>query len=579
MKQKHSLEDMKVIAQQQGGECLSTEYANTKTKLLWRCAHGHTWEAFPGNVLRGHWCLICGNQRQGRAKAKSIEYARALARNKGGQCISNTYTNNSVPMRWKCGVCSYEWTATAASIRRGSWCPKCAGRLPPDEALFELKRLAMQKGGACLSERYLGARTKHRWRCAEGHEWEAPPYSIRAGTWCKKCAGNEQLTLRDMRETAQKMGGECLSSEYINSDQQLHWRCAEGHEWIAIGYHVRAGHWCPTCSAGNTERICKDIFEKMFGKSFLKVKPEWLLNDRGKRMELDGYCKELQVAFEYHGAQHYRHIDYFHRQDKSLARRQLDDARKEQLCRKHGVHLLVIPHTVSASEIPCLVAEFAQANELHLKVTKPGEVAVAKFVLPEKLKVVQALAQKKGGQCLSVAYVNNNTPLLWECDKGHTWLAVPGSIQQGSWCPKCAGKLKGIDALKQLREIARARRGECLAEKYVIGSAKIPWRCNEGHEWESAANNIRSGSWCPECAKKIRGPKRMGLAACQVAAASRGGQCLSDTYVNTDTKMLWKCGDCGLEWKAIPYTVVRLGTWCPKCKGKRCWETRRNREG
>jgi predicted Zn-ribbon and HTH transcriptional regulator len=168
--------------------------------------------------------------------------------------------------------------------------------------------------------------------------------------------------------------------------------------------------------------------------------------------------------------------------------------------------------------------------------------------------------------------------LQWECNKGHTWKAVPGSIQQGSWCPRCAGRLKGAEALKQLHEIALARGGECLAESYTNGSTKLAWRCAEGHRWSSTANNVRGGSWCPQCAMKIKGPKRMGLAACQAAAAAQGGECLSDSYMNIDTKLLWKCGDCGYVWEAIPYTVVRLGTWCPKCRGKRSWVTRRSHE-
>jgi thiol-disulfide isomerase/thioredoxin len=330
--------------------------------------------------------------------------------------------------------------------------------------------------------------------------------------------------------------------------------------------------------AGNSERICKNILEMMFGKPFLKVKPAWLMNDRGKRMELDGFCEELQIAFEYHGVQHYRYIDHFHRRDKSLEQRQIDDERKQLLCREYGVCLLVIPYTVEVTDVPRLVADFAQANGLFTEVTNPDEVAVAKFVLPERLKAMQALAKENGGRCLSSDYINNNTPLTWECDKGHIWRAVPGSIQQGSWCPKCAGRIKGADALQQLQRLAEAKGGECLAEKYENGSVKLLWRCAEGHEWLAAAQYIRGGSWCHECAKKTQGPKRMGLVVCQAAAAAHGGQCLSDTYSNTDTKMLWKCGDCGHEWKSIPYSVVRLGTWCPKCRGKRSWNTRRNRE-
>lgn len=567
-----------MIAETHGGECLSLAYANSKTKLKWRCTKGHEWEALPSNVLKGHWCKDCGNERQGRAKAKSIDDARALGRARGGECLSEEYINNNTPLRWRCGACGHEWEACESSIQQGSWCPKCAGRLAPDEALRELQKLAAKKGGGCLSEQYLGARTKHRWRCAQGHEWEAVPYSIRAGSWCKKCSGTYRLTLEEMKETARKIGGQCLSTHYVNSDQKLHWLCAEGHEWLAVGYHVRAGHWCPVCTAGNSERICKDIFEQMFGRPFSKVKPGWLLNARGKRMELDGYCKELRLAFEYQGVQHYKHIGHFHRDDQSLAQRKQDDALKETLCSRHGVHLIVIPYTVPVREIPLIVAQHVRRLGLALQVADPSQVVVAEFVLPEKLKQMQELARQKGGRCLSNSYFNNNTPLKWECQKGHTWSAVPGSIQQGSWCPKCAGKFKGEEALQQLRNLARSRGGQCLAENYIDGGVKLPWLCADGHEWSASANNIRQGSWCPECAKKIKGPKRMGLAACQAAAIEHGGLCLSDSYVNTDTKLRWKCGDCCHEWEAIPYTIVRLGTWCPKCRGKRSWETRRSRK-
>ncbi len=239
----------------------------------------------------------------------------------------------------------------------------------------------------------------------------------------------------------------------------------------------------------------------------------------------------------------------------------------------------MIPHTVPVADVPRCVANFALENHLPIKVKDPDEVPVAKLVLPQRLKEMQELAQKRGGRCLSSDYVNNSTPLKWECGKGHTWQAVPGSLQQGRWCPKCVGRLKGDEALQQLQSIASAKGGECLAEKYEHGSVKLLWRCAEGHEWQAAAQYIRRGSWCHECAKKIQGPKRMGLAACKAAAIARGGQCLSNSYVNTDTKLLWKCGDCSHIWQSTPYSVVRLGTWCPKCKGKRAWATRRNREG
>ena len=44
---------------QRGGKCLSKEYINGKTKLLWECSEGHQWEAILDSVKRGSWCAVC----------------------------------------------------------------------------------------------------------------------------------------------------------------------------------------------------------------------------------------------------------------------------------------------------------------------------------------------------------------------------------------------------------------------------------------------------------------------------------------------------------------------------------------
>jgi hypothetical protein len=566
---------LKQVAVDRGGLCLSGAYINSKTKLRWRCAEGHEWAAIPENVKAGHWCLICGNKKQGRQKAKTIEAMRLLAQGRGGECLSSEYINNKTKLKWKCAK-GHEWLAQPSDIQQGQWCPRCAGKFPPVQALAELQKLASSRGGACLSEQYRGARSKHRWRCNDGHEWEAVPYSIRAGTWCPSCAGTIAITVRGLQETACRMGGECLSESLSSTDQQVKWRCAEGHIWWAVAYHVRAGHWCPVCMAGNSERICKDIFEQMFGRAFPKSRPSWLRNSRGKQMELDGYCKELNLAFEYHGVQHYKQNNFFHRHVKSLDTRKQDDKLKAWLCQKHGVELIVIPYTLALSKVPEYVFDFIRNCGSGLTIKDPKEVTVAELVLPEKLKAMQEIAEKHDGKCLSAFYINNNTKLRWRCAEGHEWEAVPASIQQGSWCPICIGKLDPASALLKLQEAARLHGGECLSGSYEGVFKKLHWRCVKGHEWLASPAAIRRGSWCPECAKKIQGPKRLGLDVCIEAAKRMGGECLSTAYVNTDTKLRWRCAE-GHEWEAIPDSVVRRGTWCPRCKGKRILEVRRRK--
>ena len=246
------LEELKRIAVMHGGECLSTRYLDTKTKLRWRCVKGHEWFALPWNVRRGHWCEICGNERQGRAKAHTIELMRQVADSKGGQCLSPNYRNNTTSLRWRCGH-GHEWNAAPGSIvgskgRKGSWCPVCAGKLPKDVALAELNKLASMRDGSLLSKRYENAKTRMRWECAKGHVWVATADSVKRGSWCPVCGGSYPLSLEQMQKAAQGFGGMCLSADYVNSKTPLSWQCVEGHEWEAVPSSIKSGRWCPTCA-------------------------------------------------------------------------------------------------------------------------------------------------------------------------------------------------------------------------------------------------------------------------------------------------------------------------------------------
>lgn len=56
------LDDIKKAALFRGGECISTtmKKGDLYTKLKWKCADGHIFEASPYTVLKaGHWCPVC----------------------------------------------------------------------------------------------------------------------------------------------------------------------------------------------------------------------------------------------------------------------------------------------------------------------------------------------------------------------------------------------------------------------------------------------------------------------------------------------------------------------------------------
>jgi len=127
--------------------------------------------------------------------------------------------------------------------------------------------------------------------------------------------------------------------------------------------------------------------------------------------------------------------------------------------------------------------------------------------------------------------------------------------------------------IEQMREIAGGRRGRCLSDVYVDSKTKLRWRCADGHEWKARPNHVKEGSWCLHCS----GGAKKTIGEMQKVAKERGGECLSEVYVNSRTKLRWRCAD-GHEWKARPHNIKR-GQWCPVCAGKKRLETRRRKEG
>lgn len=54
------------------------------------------------------------------------------------------------------------------------------------------------------------------------------------------------------------------------------------------------------------------------------------------------------------------------------------------------------------------------------------------------LAIFVALAEEHGGKCLSTEYVDNKTPLSWRCAEGHEWQSAPQNVRPGKWCPECS---------------------------------------------------------------------------------------------------------------------------------------------
>ena len=328
-----SLKELHDLAVQKGGRCLATVYRNGTTYVEWECANGHRWKAPRKRIKRGDWCPQCSLTFPG-----SIQEMHELANEKNGRCLSKSYINSSTPLKWQCEN-GHIWSTRPANIKRGSWCPDCAGNIR--HSLEYIQSLAESRGGKCLSTEYKNAHEPMKWMCGEGHVWTQNANHIITGTWCQICAGVAKLTIDVLKNHARKLGGRLISKKYEGAHHPLDWQCADGHIWAAAWTNIDRGKWCPLCSSTITEELCRSVFEKIFSYSFPRKRPKWLINSRGNRMELDGYCRSLNIAFEYQGEQHFR-IGKFTPSAEELEKRQRDDVQKREICNDNGVTLVII---------------------------------------------------------------------------------------------------------------------------------------------------------------------------------------------------------------------------------------------
>ncbi len=101
------------------------------------------------------------------------------------------------------------------------------------------------------------------------------------------------------------------------------------------------------------ERICREYFQQYYGKSFARCRPDFLVNPlSGRNLELDGYCPELAMGFEYHGYQHYRYPNHFHRSREQFEQQLRRDNYKREACERAGVYLITIDYNVPHTRIP-----------------------------------------------------------------------------------------------------------------------------------------------------------------------------------------------------------------------------------
>jgi hypothetical protein len=102
---------------------ITSNYVNASTKVSCLCLiDGHTWEATPNNLLRGHGCKICCHNRKRMTHEEFVDRAFQINPNIK---VTGIYKQNKRKIEVQCLLDNYKWFIRPDQLLSGVGCPVC----------------------------------------------------------------------------------------------------------------------------------------------------------------------------------------------------------------------------------------------------------------------------------------------------------------------------------------------------------------------------------------------------------------------------------------------------------------------
>lgn len=434
----------------------------------WLCSEGHVWECSPDRRVRDSpRCPTCVPPRTRRHYGSFLEEHPEAAREADGWDPSTFSPGSGVRMPWKC-VLGHSWTARVNDRSRGAGCPFCGNRkvLPGFNDLATVDPgLAVEADGWDPTTVTAVSRASRRWRCREGHTWTASVGARhQSNLLCPVCAKRQVLAgFNDLGTThplvAAEADGWNPAGVLAGAGLAVHWRCSEGHGWVAtVRSRTRpgAGSGCPVCANKVVEPRFNDL---------ATLRPDLASQARGW--------------------------------DPSTV-------------------------TVSSGKMRDWVCEFGHEWSAVVASRTAGRgcpICTGRTVLPgfnDLASIHPDVAAEAHGWDPASKTAGSNSKAQWRCDLGHVWTAVISSRTYGSrpnGCPYCSNKLvlAGFNDLASLYPLIAAEADGWDPSTVVSGSlSSRPWVCVSGHRWNASPSSRKRGRGCPTCASSGFDPNSDG---------------------------------------------------------------------
>lgn len=154
------------------------------------------------NLAAGEWAEIRRKAELDSRRITTEEFRAELAGINDKIEVIGEYTKANDKIRVRCRVCNHEWSVAPTTLRRGSGCAGCAGRLKLTHERF-VERLNLLHPDIVPLTEYVNSQTRMTFECrACGRVWTTQSYNLIAksrSSGCRKCSVEAMLRRRSRK--------------------------------------------------------------------------------------------------------------------------------------------------------------------------------------------------------------------------------------------------------------------------------------------------------------------------------------------------------------------------------------------
>ncbi len=383
----------------------------------------------------------------------------------------------------------------------------------PQHYLDIMKEIAEENGGKLLSTKWKGSLVKYEFENKDGVKFFRNYTTLLRHGWVKLFIFSNDQYLEELRTIAKSREGFLISNEYKGRNNPLEFKDKNGQSFLCSPRSIKNGGWLSN-RVLVSEQICRQVLEYMFGYQFPKTKKVLTkqITNRKAPLELDGYCKELNIAFEYQGDSSHWNVN-----DKDYIETNKRDLLKAHFCEVLKIPLIVIPKFKEGAKkwdsqlvfeiILNIVNDTFKKNEVIIEYKTESQKFSVDFSTIDHVKTninhLIEIAKKHEGELISKDWHGVAHPYEFKSKDGFLFTMSLKNYRINGW-PQNIEKYNNLkkghrktneELLEEIRFIAEKNNCKLLSNEWKGNTQLYLFQSKNGEEFLRTAQDIKRANW------------------------------------------------------------------------------------